>query len=273
MLDASITNDPRYIAAQQDWRNRLNLAQQSVDQATAQLNAAQAAMNGAASKGDLFGMIRAQATIASARNAVNAAMASMAALTAQSNTALADLGADLQALQSGDAMLKKVSDAAANAIKRVEGMDVLMAMATVYRAAMDNSADKLKELTDEIQQANADLAAVTALAAEVRNARPTGDANSTAKLSAAVVDKLKSYGIPLPDLGSPDNNGVYTIKQSTFDVLGENIKGVSDTMTTRQSLLLQQIQKASNEYQERSDTSTGLMKSDKDLVSGINRNL
>lgn len=197
------------------------------------------------------------------------------ALIIQRDAALASMEQTVETLQRGDQILAAVSAAAGNAKKEVDGMDVLMAVAVVYRAAMDNSGAKLKLLRDDLQQANANLAALTALQAEVLKNRPAGEAKDSNKapIVAPVIDALKSYGVVLPDLGAPDKDGIYQVSQINFDKIKENINGVSSTMTTKQSTLLADLQKASNEFQERSDTSTSLVKSEKDLLSSIIRNL
>ncbi len=67
----------------------------------------------------------------------------------------------------------------------------------------------------------------------VRSARPDGtDSNAKGKVSADVIDKLKGLGVAIPGGATKNTDGTYSLNQSDFDTLINNIQSQSSSLTT-----------------------------------------
>ncbi|MQA40738.1 hypothetical protein [Rugamonas aquatica] len=277
MSDPTITGDSRYVNLKQQWDDKIaNYSkddQAAYDKAKARYTELSGRDPATLTPDEQKELLNVQGQMQHYQTMLANDKVEMGVMTSQRDTELADLEKGLVTLRTGDTILAAVAKAAAGAVKQTDGMDVLMAAALVYRAAMDNSGAQLTLLRNDLQKINADLAGLTALQSGIHDQRPNGSATDTASLSGTLIEQLKTYGINPDYLGQPDKNGNYTVSQANFDKLKEDISGLSGTMTTKQSTVLADLQRYSNEYQVRSDTSTSLMKSEKDLLSSINRNL
>lgn len=195
-----------------------------------------------------------------------AADASTAAAAADPLATLAQALATAPDASASQAALAAAADGKASA-------NVLLAVAAVYRDAMLKAGDELDALTRQLQQVNGDQAGLAALLAALRAARPAGDADATAPLTADVLDRLKSYGVTLPELPAASANGVYLVSQQNFDTLLANGQDQANTMGTKQSQLLLKAQEAKDIYQNRCDTSSAMVKANGDLLSMLVRGL
>jgi|GEM_PF-2194642 len=137
-------------------------------------------------------------------------------------------------LQGADA-LKEAEAAAAAATKglnadqdmmtRVMAVFAMLGQAneTVTSGHMDNISGNV----DKITQLNT-------LQQNVRNRRPEGsDANKTNEISADVVNKLRELGVEVPNNWKLNDDGkTYSISQSSYDTLINNIQSQQSSLTT-----------------------------------------
>lgn len=149
-------------------------------------------------------------------------------LTSQETSALGQLSA----LLTGDAA---VADAdAAHGPPPDPQLDILMrcflVMQKVGQTAEDTGQDFIADMDSRAQQGE-DL---TRMSTEVNNNRPNGsDVNAKGTLAGSVVDKLKDLGVDIPINEMTKNaDGTYTMPQSTFDKITNDIKAKESSVTT-----------------------------------------
>ena len=184
-------------------------------------------------------------------------------------------------LAEGSPMMKRALEAAAGSTHNFEGMDPMQVIAMVFAACKQMVSDKITAIGADMEQRNADTKALTSYLADVRNRRPesndrfdSGDLKGKYKgfIPDNVVAELKKRGVTLPGADT-DENGEYRVSQTDFDKVLSNIQDVIDGAGSKQQLVLNDLQKYNNLFQEDSDLVTNLFKSSKDVASNIIANM
>lgn len=184
-------------------------------------------------------------------------------------------------LAEGNTMMQKALSAAAEATHDFAGMDPMQVIAMVFAACKQLVADKIAKIGADMEARNADTKALTSLMADVRNRRPAnndriGDGDDKGKYPGYIPDnviaELRARGVQIPGADT-DVNGQYRLSQVDFDKVLTNIQGVIDNNGTQQQLVLNDLQKYNNQFQECSDLVTNVVKASKDVASSIIANM
>lgn len=150
-------------------------------------------------------------------------------LTQQETEALSTLATVLD----GQEAVKAANAAGAQAAGIGEEPDVMTKLMLTF-ALLGQATDTVTQsYMDDISANVKSVTELSKYSQTVRSARPDGtDSNATAKVSADVIDALKGLNVEIPAGATKNSDGTYTLKQSDFDTLINNIQSESSSLTT-----------------------------------------
>jgi hypothetical protein len=152
-------------------------------------------------------------------------------LTAQENEALGHLAATLQ----GDQVVADINDLLANS-KPDPHLDVFLRVFLVFQKSGNSADDTGQSFIDDMSDKADTSETLDKLLPEVGNKRPNGsstDAKGT--IAGSVIDGLDQAGVDLPrNEMTKNSDGTYTMSQSTFDKITNNIKSRQSSLATMQ---------------------------------------
>lgn len=165
----------------------------------------------------------------------------------------------------------------------IKGLDLESAMMAIQSQRANLLENQLKTQIEGIQKRNSDIAALNALAGELRKFRSGGtDKEKWANLGANAAEgkanyaRVKAAGLSMPtgaDEVNEPGTGIYDAKQKTFDAWNEEIKGKIDSLSSNQQMDMLRMQSLTNKRNEAFDLMTNFIKKMADSRSSILGNM